>query len=134
LDTVTIEYDGDADTGTETTNVSANATVTVPVKACHKVDIKVGSTVVESFTMPFGATFPKIVGASAAAAIVNNNLSVTVNVYRDGLFIGDIKKNKSTTFKTGLVAGNVITVRRADNNVLVKTVTLVVDTNTINVP
>ncbi|MBM3818173.1 MAG: hypothetical protein FJW14_04015 [Acidimicrobiia bacterium] len=107
---------------------------TFAIKACSTVNVKISGTTVESFTMPYGATFSKIVGATAASITVNNNLSVTVNVYNDGLFIGDIKKNKSDTFSTGLVAGNVITVRRADTNALVRTVTLVAGNQSTSVP
>ena len=120
VDTVTI-YSFTSSLG----NVAPNATVTFAVKACSQINVKIGGTTVETFTMPYGATFSKFVGATAASIVITNNLSVTVNVYSDGVFIGDIKKNRVETFATGLVAGNVITARRADTNALVLTQTLV---------
>lgn len=129
LDTVTL-YEFNTSKG----NVAPNATLTAAIKACAQMSVKIGATTVETFVMPFGATFPKIVGATAAAVTIDNNLNVKVNVYKDGLFIGDVGGNKTKTFASGLVAGNVIDVKRSDTGVLVKTATLVAGSQTVPVP
>ncbi|MBM3819149.1 MAG: hypothetical protein FJW14_09075 [Acidimicrobiia bacterium] len=119
--------------GSNQATLNPNETEAIPIKACATVNVKIGGSVVESFTMPYG-NFSKIAGATAAAITIDNNLNVTVNVYRNGLFIGDIKKNKVKTFSDDLVAGDLITATRADNGVLVKTVTLVAGSQTAAVP
>ncbi len=129
MDTVTI-----AQFGSNLGNLAPNEVKTFAPKGCSTINVKIGGAIVETFTMPH-ANFSKLVGATAAALTVNNNMRVTVQVYSDGLFIGDIKNGKSTTFSDGLVAGNVITVKRADTGAQVAgPLTLNAGQQTLNVP
>jgi hypothetical protein len=112
LDTVTIRQFGSS-IGT----VSPNATVafsgatTNPKapKACSTINVVADGNVVETFTMPFG-NYSRLVGATAAAVEVENDNNFDINVYRNGLFLGNIKKNKDKTFDN-LSAGDVIEAR-----------------------
>ena len=114
--------------------VAANGGVaTFTPKGCSTINIKIGGDIVETFTMPH-SNFSKIAGATAAAITVTNNLTVNqakAQVFRDGLFIGDVKKGKTKTFGDDLGAGNVITVTRSDTGALVGGLTLVAGTQTL---
>jgi hypothetical protein len=90
--------------------------------------------VVDTFIMP-NSNYSRIVGATAAAITVVNNLNVKVQVFKDAVFVGEVAKKKTKTFGgAGFVAGNVITVKRVDTGVVVKTVTLVAGTQSTSVP
>ena len=89
--------------------------------------------IIATFTMPF-SDFSKVVDGAAATITVNNSLAVTIQVFADGLFVGDITTGKSKAFSSDLVAGNVITVKRVDTGALVGSVTLTSGSQTLNVP
>jgi hypothetical protein len=108
LETATIRQ-FDTSIGTVATNATVvfNGTTSNPKapKACSTINVVVNSEVVETFTMPFGNA-TKIVGATAAAVEVENDNNFDINVFRNGLFLGNIRKNRDKTFSEGLVAGD----------------------------
>jgi type II secretory pathway pseudopilin PulG len=135
--TVTNKYPLDAITvlsfGTSLGTVAANGGITTfSPKACSVMTVTKSGSTVDTFTMPY-ADFAKIEGATAASVTLNNNFSVTVQVFDNGTFIGDVKKNKSGTFNN-LSAGDTVTVVRVDTGATVSTVILTAGVNTITVP
>lgn len=133
--TVTNKYPLDdvvvAQFGSNLTTLDPNETQAVAVKGCATVNVKISGTVVESFTMPHAA-FTKTVGGTAAAVTVDNKRNSDINVYSNGLLIGNIKKKKTKTFSDGLVAGDAIEARTEGTpGTLLATLTLVAGVQTL---
>jgi hypothetical protein len=119
--------------GSNLGNWNSNETSTVAVRACSVITVEDGPTTLETFTTPY-ANYARIGGATAAAVTVTNNLTVGVQVFNNGLYVGNVKKKKSKTFSTGLDAGDVITINRIDTGALLRTLTLVAGSQSTSVP
>jgi hypothetical protein len=136
LETATIrQFDSSIGTVSSNATVVFNGTSSNPKapKACSTINVVVNGDVVESFTMPFG-NFSKIVGATAAAVEVENENNFDINVYRNGLFLGNIRRNRDKTFSEGLVAGDVIEARTEGNpGTFLESMTLVAGFQTFEV-
>jgi hypothetical protein len=119
--------------GSNLGNWKSNETITVAVRACSVIEVRDPPTTLETFTMPY-SNYTSIGGATAAAVTVTNNLTVGVQVFNNGLYVGDVKKKKVRTFNTGLDAGDTITINRIDTGALLRTLTLVAGSQSTSVP
>jgi general secretion pathway protein G len=91
--------------------VDPGETRTYTVHGCAQVYARNRSTgaVVDSFVMPY-ANYLRVIGSGGAAPLTVTNASVKdkVDVYDNGLYIGQVKKGKTTTFPA-LAPGHQIT-------------------------
>ena len=105
------------------------------VKACSQVFVKrAGATSIRDQLVMLWGAFARSVGATAATLTATNNTSDRIKLFSNDVFLGEVKKGKTESFKFGLLAGDVIKAYDDTVTTLLKTVTLVTGANTLVVP
>lgn len=116
-------------------SIKTGETKTYTVHACAQVFIRNKSTsaVVDSFVMPFSNFTRFVAGSTATLTVTNNTVKDKLDVYNNGLFIGQVKKGKAKTFTDGLDTGDTVTVFNHKTGALLQTKILTAGANAITI-